>query len=272
MRGQRISSVGLAIFCVALSCTGALAQQHEEELAKKLSNPVADLISVPFQFNFDGNVGPARDGNRQYLNLQPVIPIKLNADWNLISRTILPVINQNDIFPGAGSQFGLGDVTQSFFFSPRPIPLGDNAHFIWGAGPVFFLPTGTDPLMTADKWGAGPTAVGLVQSGPWTVGMLANYIQSFAGNGAREVRSTFLQPFVSYTTKDAWTFTLNTESTYDGVGHEWTVPVNFMISKLIKIGHQPVSLGGGVRYYVESPAGGPHGWGGRAVVTLLFPK
>ena len=184
----------------------------------------------------------------------------------------MPVINQNDIFPGAGSQFGLGDVTQSFFFSPKPIPLGGNAHFIWGAGPVFLLPTGTDPLMTADKWGAGPTAVGLVQTGPWTFGMLANYIRSFAGNGAREVKSTFLQPFVSYTTKDAWTFTLNTESSYDGVGHESTVPVNFMISKLIKIGHQPVSLGGGVRYYVELPAGGPHGWGGRAVVTLLFPE
>jgi hypothetical protein len=181
-------------------------------------------------------------------------------------------VNQNDIFPGAGSQFGLGDVTQSFFFSPRPVPLGGNAHFIWGVGPALLLPTGTNPLLTSDKWGAGPTAVGLVQAGHWTVGMLANYIQSFAGNDARpNVRSTFLQPFVSYTTKDAWTFSLNTESTYDGVSHQWTVPVNFLVSKLVKFGHQPVSLGAGVRYYAESPNGGPHGWGARAVVTLLFP-
>jgi len=268
---RTVAALGTAL--VAHTSGGsAAAAESDDDLAKALSNPVAAMISVPFQFNFDGQIGPARDGSRLTLNVQPVIPIKLTADWNLISRTIMPVINQNDIFPGAGSQFGLGDVTQSFFFSPRPIPLGGGAHFIWGAGPVFLLPTGTDPLMTADKWGAGPTAVGLVQSGHWTVGMLANYIQSFAGNGAREVRSTFLQPFVSYTTKDAWTFTLNTESTYDGVGNQWTVPVNFMISKLVKIGHHPVSIGGGVRYYVESPEGGPHGWGGRAVVTLLFPK
>jgi hypothetical protein len=103
--------------------------------------------------------------------------------------------------------------------------------------------------------------------------MLANYIHSFAGSNARpEVKSTFLQPFIAYTTKDAWTFTLNTESSYDGVAHQWTVPINFVVSKLVKVGRQPLSIGVGARYYVESPDGGPHGWGARAVITLLFPK
>lgn len=268
---SRMRAIAGVVVLAALIPVGATAEE-DEELAKKLSNPVADLISVPFQFNFDQNIGPTRNGNREYLNFQPVIPIKLNSDWNLISRTILPIINQDDIFAGAGSQFGLGDVTQSFFFSPRPVPLGGNAHFIWGVGPVFLLPTGTSPLLASDKWGAGPTAVGLVQYGHWTTGMLANYIQSFSGNSSRpDVRSTFLQPFISYTTKEAWTFTINAESTYNGVAHDWTVPLNFEISKLLRFGRQPVSIGGGVRYYAASPNDGPHAWGARMFVTLLFP-
>jgi hypothetical protein len=266
-------SWGPLAFAVSMSVTINLAYADDEDLAKQLSNPVASLISVPIQFNFDGRIGPARDGNRLTTNIQPVIPIPLGSSgWNVISRTIMPVINQNDIFPGAGSQFGLGDVTQSFFFSPTPVPLGGDAKFIWGAGPVFLLPTGTNRLLTADKWGVGPTFVGLVQTGPWSVGALLNYIDAGGGDSTRpDVRSTFIQPFVAYTTKDAWTFTVNSEMTYDGVGHAWTIPVNFIVSKLVKFGNQPVSLGAGVRYYLESPDAGPHGFGARAVITFLFP-
>jgi hypothetical protein len=241
-----------------------------QDLAKKLSNPVASLISVPFQYNYNRGIGPVEDGNQSYVNIQPVIPISLDKDWNLISRTILPVVDQHDIFPLAGDQFGLGDTTQSLFLSPKaPGPGG----IIWGLGPVFFIPTGTDKLLSSEKWGAGPTAVALVQQGAWTVGILANHIWSFAGAEDRtDISSTFLQPFIAYTTKDAWTFTLNTESTYDWVDHEWSVPINFLVTKLITIDKQPISLGAGVRYWADSPEdSGPEGWGARAVVTFLFP-
>ena len=140
-------------------------------------------------------------------------------------------------------------------------------------GPVFLLPTGSEDALSARKWGAGPTGVALKQDGPWTYGVLANHIWSFAGDGDRPyVNSTFLQPFLSYTTRDAWTYTLNTESTYDWRASQWSVPINALITKLVKIGGHPVSVGAGVRYWAESPDSGPHGWGARAVVTLLFPK
>jgi hypothetical protein len=133
---------------------GAAAISTEEALAKDLANPVAALISVPFQFNYDQDIGAARGGKRWQLNIQPVLPVDLNPEWNLISRTILPVVWQDEIYPGAGSQSGIGDTVQSLFFSPK----APTAGWIWGAGPVFLLPTGSDDLLSVNKWGAGPTA------------------------------------------------------------------------------------------------------------------
>jgi len=211
--------------------------QSSEELARKLSNPIASLISVPFQANYDENIGPVREGHRYTLNIQPVIPIEVNKDWNLISRTILPITSQRNIFPGAGDQFGMGDVVQSLFFSPKA-PTADG--WIWGAGPVFLLPTGSDDLLSAHKWGAGPTAVVLKQQSGWTYGLLFNHIWSFAGDSDRShVSNTFLQPFLAYTTKDAWTFSVNTESTYDWNATQWSVPTNASVAKLVRFGKQP---------------------------------
>ncbi len=239
------------------------------DLAKKLSNPVASLISVPFQWNYDQGFGPS-DGDKVTLNIQPVIPISLNADWNLISRTILPVVWQNDIAGNSGTQFGLSDTTQSLFLSPaNPGPNG----IIWGLGPALLFPTGTETLLSTHKWGAGPTGVVLRQSGPWTYGGLANHIWSYAGpDGAKDVNSTFLQPFLSYTTPDAWTFTLNSESTYDWTTNDWSIPINAMVAKLVTIDKQPISFQLGARYYAASSANGPDGFGARAAVTFLFPK
>ncbi|MHA7777660.1 transporter [Roseibium sp. M-1] len=245
------------------------ASAQDADLAKKLSNPVASLISVPFQWNYDHGFGPS-DGSKVTLNIQPVVPISMTPDWNIISRTIFPVVWQNDIAGNSGTQFGLSDTVQSLFLSPaEPGPSG----IIWGVGPALLFPTGTDDLLSARKWGAGPTGVVLKQSGPWTYGGLANHIWSYAGpDGQPDVNATFLQPFLSYTTKDAWTFTLNSESTYDWTSDEWSIPINAMVSKLVTIDNQPISFQAGVRYYAASSDNGPEGFGARTAVTFLFPK
>jgi len=138
---------------------------------------------------------------------------------------------------------------------------------------VFLLPTGSDDLLTSDQWGGGPTAVVLKQEKGWTYGALANHIWSFAGADDRaDVSATFLQPFLSFTTPAAWTFTLNTESTYDWTNEAWSVPVNAVVSKVTRIGGQLASVGLGLRYWADGPDGGPKGLGFRLVATLLFPK
>jgi hypothetical protein len=163
----------------------------------------------------------------------------------------------------------VGDITQSFFFSPKAPGLGG---LIWGIGPALLLPTYADPLLSSEKWGAGPTGVALVQNGGWTVGVLANHIWSYAGEGSRQdVNQTFLQPFIAYTTKDAWTYQLDTESTFDWVNDQWSVPFNFTISKLVKFGTQPVSLQAGIRYWADTPDTGSHDLGVRLSAIFLFP-
>ncbi len=262
-----------ALICAMASgglASQAFAQESAADLAKKLSNPVAALISVPLQLNYDEKIGPAESGKRWLLNVQPVVPISLNEDWNVISRTILPIVSQKDIFTGAGSQSGIGDIVQSVFFSPKA-PTADG--WIWGAGPVLLLPTGSDDLLSAKKWGLGPTAVLLKQDHGWTYGALANHIWSVAGDSARsDISTTFVQPFLSYTTPSAWTYAANTESTYDWKNKQWSVPLNLLVSKVTKIDSQLINVGGGVRYWADGPDSGPHGWGLRFVVTLLFPK
>ena len=238
----------------------------QAELVKKTLNPIASLISVPFQNNWDFGVGPS-DAMKYTLNFQPVIPISLNRDWNVISRTILPTIYQESTAPGVGSKFGLGDTVQSFFLSPKESPGG----WIMGAGPVLLLPTATDRALGSGKWGAGPTAVVLRQDKGFTYGVLANHIWSYEGWGDQNVNATFVQPFLSYTLKTFTSFGVNTESTYDWNARQWSVPMNFTITQLLKVGRQPLSLQLGYRYYTDGPQGGPD-WGLRFAITFLFPK
>ena len=248
--------------------SGAAAENDSQaELAKKLNNPVANLISVPIQNNWDFGIGPA-DAMKYTANIQPVIPVSISENWNVIIRTILPIIYAESP-TGGDSTSGLGDTTQSFFFSPKQPTKGG---WIWGAGPAFYWPTSTDDALGPGKVGAGPTAVLLKQEHGWTYGILGNHIWSFAGQGdTPDVNATFLQPFLSFTTKTYTTFTLNTESTYDWDNHEWTVPLNLMVAQLVKIGKMPVQFQIGGRYYAERPMNGPD-WGLRFTVTFLLPK
>jgi hypothetical protein len=242
----------------------ALAAESDEELAKKTQNPIASLISVPMQANWDFNLGPNNNKNNFLLNVQPVIPISLNQEYNLILRTIIPV--KANEFPA--SVGGLGDVVQSFFFSPKKPMNG----WIVGAGPVMLYPTATNETLGGRKWGAGPTAVVLKQQSGFTYGFLGNHLWSYAGSSDRdEVNVTFLQPFLSFTTKSYTTFGVNTESTYDWKNNQWTVPINATVTQLLRLGGQPLTVQAGYRYYAEVPTNGPS-WGLRFAVTLLFPK
>ena len=239
---------------------------------------------MPFQSNEDFGFGPSGNGYKYTLNIQPVIPISISKDWNLILRTIFPIVSQHDLFyipnlpknsplePQNRSQDGLGDTLQSFFFSPKePGPFG----LIWGIGPALLYPTGTHPLLDTGTFSMGPTVVLLKQTGPWTIGALMNQIWSVVISEERKsVSQMFLQPFVSYTTKTHTTFSINTESTANWEGTsstgKWTVPVNFQIQQILKVGKQPLAIQIGGRYYADSPRYGPD-WGVRLNITLLYP-
>ncbi|MDN5851155.1 MAG: transporter [Nitrococcus sp.] len=239
-------------------------------LAKKLANPIASLISVPFQYNYDDNYGPNEKGSKSQLNIQPVIPLSLSSDWNLITRTIVPVIHIDDIPTTGSSDSGLGDVTASQFFSPKAPTAGG---WIWGVGPVELLPTATEDTLGEEKFGLGPTAVALKQKGPWTYGALVNHVWSVAGDDDRaDIDRTFMQPFLAYITRTSTTFTLNTESAYDWEAKSWSVPINAQVAQLLKLGRVPIQLSLGARYWAESPDNSAEGWGLRAQLTLLFPR
>lgn len=238
------------------------------DLAKKLSNPVSDLVSVPFQFNWEQNVG-VHDDTRFILNVQPVMPFTLTKDLNLVARVIVPLVSQPALFEGGAPTFGVSDVLTSFFFVPsRP------GSFTWGAGPVISFPSTSEPTLGSGKWSVGPTIVALKQSGPWTVGALWNQVWSVGGNEARQdVSQMFVQPFIAYTTRSLWTITLQSETTANWKAEEkkWTVPVNVLFSKLSSFGPFPASYSFGLGVYAAHPETGPT-WKLRGAITLLLPR
>lgn len=237
-------------------------------LAKKLANPISDLVSVPFQFNWEQGVGPD-DQTRFILNVQPVMPFSLNTDWNMITRVIMPFVSQPPLAAGGTPAFGLSDLTTSFFFSPTKVN-----KFVLGVGPVFTLPSTTIPTIGSEKWAIGPTVIILKQTGPWTYGALWNQLWSYAGNSSRDdVNQMFLQPFLAYNTKSLVTYTLQSESSANwNADDTWTIPINVIVSKLSSFGAFPASYFIGLGVFAASPEVGGADWKLRAGLTVLMPR
>ncbi|HSE87292.1 MAG TPA: neuromedin U [Candidatus Binatia bacterium] len=203
-RDKLVAALGSFYLIVALSTLAAGQRPNKqepsaEELVKQTQNPVADLISVPFQNNFNFAAGPKHNHQVYLLNVQPVIPINLTDNWNLIARIITPVINLPSLAPGIGSATGLGDINPTFFLSPAK-----SGDLIWGVGPTFTLPTASDKLLGNGKFSLGPAAVALTMQGPWVVGALMNNQWSVAGWSSGHVNQMLIQPFVNYNLPDHW--------------------------------------------------------------------
>jgi hypothetical protein len=241
-----------------------------EALQKATQNPVASLISVPIQNNNNFGIDPGYR-TQDVLNIQPVIPVGISKNWNLIVRWIMPIVYQPlpPVDPQTGV-YGFGDMVPTFFLSPKK-----PGKLIWGIGPVFQLPTATSTFLGQGKFGIGPSAVALVQPGHWTLGALANNVWSVAGSGGRPAVNQFLlQYFINYNLRKGWfitwqpTLTANWEATNGG---RWVVPFGGGLGRIMKLGAQPVSITG--QFYgnaVHPP--GASSWTMRLQFALLFPK
>lgn len=234
------------------------------ELAEKLQNPVADLISVQFQNNIDFGVG-AHKGTLYLLNFQPVIPLHVTRDWNYIVRPVLPFISSSNVY-GPGYSTGLGDLEVETFFSPvKPGPFG----IIWGIGPTSVLPTATQEKLGGDVMTLGPAAVALWQKSGWTIGALAT--QNWRVAGPADYNASYFQPFISHTFKSATTLGIDSESSYGWLDEQWTISFNGTLSQVFKIGKIPIQVGLALQYYAESPVPGQQ-WGMRINFTPMFPE
>jgi hypothetical protein len=273
-RPVRRQETGLCVALLALGmalASAARAELSAEELAKLAQNPIANLISVPFQNNTNFNYGPL-DGTQNILNIQPVIPITLNQDWNIITRTILPLLWQPGMVQGQDTTFGLGDTQLSAFLSPA-----NAAGWIWGVGAIAQIPTHTDSNLGNNNWGLGPTAVvlHLEKGDPWVYGALANNVWSLdTSPSAPSYNNFLLQPFVNYNLPGGTyinsvpIITANWEASS---GNQWTVPVGAGIGHIFHVGKLPVNAQIGGYYNIIRPDNGPT-FQLRVQVQFMFPK
>lgn len=250
-----------------LTCANTFAA-NLAELNQQTQNPVAALTTVPLQNNWTFRVGT--ENRTQYvMNLQPVMPTQLNARWNLITRMVMPVTSQPRMVPTVPGDFGIANTGFSFFFSPI-----NNSDFIWGIGPIITVPA-TSHALGSSKFGAGPTAVALVQKNLWTIGLLINQTWTIGGTHAPNgINTLFVQPFISRSFWHTWNFAFTSETTinWNASGKQkWTIPIDFVVVKVFTIGQQVMTLGAGPRYFPLF-AGVNSKWGARVVLSFLFPN
>ena len=272
MTSTRILWMSIAVAAAGLlAATHAHAEMTAEELAKLAQNPVGNLISVPFQNNTNLNFGPEK-GTQNVLNIQPVIPIEISKDWNIITRTILPVISMPALGPDIGSTNGIGDVVFTAFLSPA-----NPGHWIWGAGPVFQIPTNSTAELGNKNWGMGPSAVvlHLEHGSPWVYGVLANNIWSLTSDKqGGSYNNGLIQPFVNYNFEGGFYLTSAPILTIDwkaDSGQQWTVPIGGGVGKIFHLGKLPVNTQISAYYNVVRPDFQAN-WQIRAQVQLMFPK
>ena len=267
------SMLAVVLLAALFAARPATAELSKEELAKLAQNPIANLISLPLQNDTNFNVGPL-NGTQNILNIQPVIPIELNKDWNLITRTIMPLIWQPAFVAGEGTQFGLGDIQLSGFLSPsEPGPGG----LIWGAGAIAQMPTDTDARLGNKNWGLGPTAVVLrmEKGSPWVYGVLVNNVWSLTSDERGGAYNNFLmQPFINYNFAGGTyigSTPIVTANWKEESSQRWTVPLGLSVGHIFHLGRLPVNTQIGGYYNVIHPDNGPN-WQLRLQVQLLFPK
>jgi hypothetical protein len=266
-----VSRLACAAAFVALWQPYAHAELSAEELAKLAQNPVGNLISVPIQNNTNLNFGP-EEGTQNIANIQPVIPISVNKNWNIITRTILPVISMPSLYPGDSRTNGIGDTLFSAFVSPA-----QPGSFIWGAGPAIQVPTHNDSELGNRNWGAGPTFVGLhLQHGsPWVYGALINNVWSTSTSNQASFNNGVLQPFINYNFPSGFYFTSSPIVTAnwkaEDSGDIWTVPVGGGIGQIFHLGKLPLNTQLAGYYNVEKPEFGSD-WQIRFQIQAMFPK
>jgi len=267
LTGQLLAGLGLTLATLAGAAHAAMSA---EDLAKLAQNPVGNLVSVPFQNNTNLNFGPQK-GTQNILNIQPVIPVSVNKDWNIITRTIVPVIWNPSLAPGDPSTDGVGDTTFTAFLSPA-----NPGKLIWGVGPVVQLPTNTNAELGNDNWGLGASfvALHLEKGDPWVFGALVNNVWSVSSNRqGGSYNNGLIQPFLNYNFAGGLYLTsapiLNVN--WDASGEKWTVPLGGGVGKIFHFGRLPVNTQLSAYYNVVRPENGAN-WQIRAQVQFMFPK